>query len=95
MSDIAITTNTRPDRAAVASQWQLIWWAFKRHRLAMAALFVTIAMYIVALLPFLRHQRSGSAECARHLPSAATCAFHRYDGRPLAWSALLSAEADA
>lgn len=50
MSDIAITTNTRPDRAAVASQWQLIWWAFKRHRLAMAALFVTIAMYIVALL---------------------------------------------
>lgn len=51
MSDIAITTNTRPDRAAVASQWQLIWWAFKRHRLAMAALFVTIAMYIVALLP--------------------------------------------
>ncbi|WP_019565750.1 ABC transporter permease [Agrobacterium sp. 10MFCol1.1] len=51
MSDIAITTNTRPDRAAVASQWQLIWWAFKRHRLAMAALFVTIAMYIVALFP--------------------------------------------
>ncbi|MQB04769.1 ABC transporter permease [Agrobacterium tumefaciens] len=51
MSDIAITTNTRPDRAAVASQWQLIWWAFKRHRLAMAAMFVTIAMYIVALLP--------------------------------------------
>ncbi|CUX05837.1 ABC transporter, membrane spanning protein (oligopeptide) [Agrobacterium fabacearum S56] len=51
MSDIAITTNTRPDRAAVASQWQLIWWAFKRHRLAMAGLFVTIAMYIVALLP--------------------------------------------
>ncbi|WP_425961384.1 ABC transporter permease [Rhizobium nepotum] len=51
MSDIAITTTTRPDRAAVASQWQLIWWAFKRHRLAMAALFVTIAMYVVALIP--------------------------------------------
>ncbi len=51
MSDIAITTTIRPDRAAVASQWQLIWWAFKRHRLAMAALFITIAMYIVALLP--------------------------------------------
>ncbi|NSZ77163.1 ABC transporter permease [Agrobacterium tumefaciens] len=51
MSYITMTTNTRPDRAAVASQWQLIWWAFKRHRLAMAALFITIAMYIVALLP--------------------------------------------
>ncbi|MCZ7447358.1 ABC transporter permease [Agrobacterium rhizogenes] len=51
MSDITMTTNIRPDRAAVASQWQLIWWAFKRHKLAMAALFITIAMYIVALLP--------------------------------------------
>ncbi|WP_332304576.1 ABC transporter permease [Rhizobium sp. GR12] len=51
MSDIAVTTTIRPDRAAVASQWQLIWWAFKRHRLAMAALFVTIAMYVVALIP--------------------------------------------
>ncbi|WHO22951.1 ABC transporter permease [Agrobacterium tumefaciens] len=51
MSDITITTNARQDRAAVASQWQLIWWAFKRHKLAMAALFITIAMYIVALVP--------------------------------------------
>ncbi|WP_312359615.1 ABC transporter permease [Agrobacterium sp.] len=51
MSDITMTTNTRQDRAAVASQWQLIWWAFKRHKLAMAALFITIAMYIVALVP--------------------------------------------
>lgn len=50
MSDIAITTG-RADRTAVASQWQLIWWAFKRHRLAMAALVVTIAMYTVALVP--------------------------------------------
>ncbi|WP_425644624.1 ABC transporter permease [Agrobacterium leguminum] len=51
MSDITMTTNARQDRAAVASQWQLIWWAFKRHKLAMAALFITIAMYIVALVP--------------------------------------------
>ncbi|QKW99114.1 ABC transporter permease [Agrobacterium sp. CGMCC 11546] len=51
MADIAVATTIRPDRAAVASQWQLIWWAFKRHRLAMAALVVTIAMYVVALVP--------------------------------------------
>lgn len=50
MADITVT-NIRPDRAAVASQWQLIWWAFKRHKLAMAALVVTVAMYIVALFP--------------------------------------------
>ncbi len=38
-------------RLAVASQWQLVWWAFKRHRLAMVGLFVTVALYIVAVLP--------------------------------------------
>ncbi|TRL34872.1 ABC transporter permease [Rhizobium straminoryzae] len=50
MVDIAIT-SIQPDRAAVASQWQLIWWAFRRHRLAMVALWVTVAMYLVALVP--------------------------------------------
>lgn len=50
MTDIAITAG-RPDRAAVASQWQLIWWAFKRHKLAIASLFITLAMYTVALVP--------------------------------------------
>jgi peptide/nickel transport system permease protein len=50
MVDIS-AVNVQPDRAAVASQWQLIWWAFKRHRLAMIALFVTVAMYVVALVP--------------------------------------------
>ncbi|TKT58595.1 ABC transporter permease, partial [Rhizobiaceae bacterium LC148] len=50
MVDVSIA-NIRPDRAAVASQWQLIWWAFKRHKLAMAALVVTVAMYVVALVP--------------------------------------------
>ena len=50
MVDAAITTY-QPDRAAVASQWQLIWWAFKRHKLAMISLWITVAMYIVALVP--------------------------------------------
>ena len=31
---------------AVASQWQLMWWAFRRHRLAMVGLVVTILLYI-------------------------------------------------
>ncbi len=38
-------------RMAVASQWQLVWWAFRRHRLAMAGLVVTVIMYIVAVIP--------------------------------------------
>lgn len=38
-------------RLAVASQWQLVWWAFKRHRLAMAGLVVTVMLYIIAVIP--------------------------------------------
>lgn len=38
-------------RLAVASQWQLVWWAFKRHRLAMVGLFVTMALYVIAVVP--------------------------------------------
>lgn len=32
-----------------ASQWRLIWWAFRRHRLAMVAAVVVIAFYLIAL----------------------------------------------
>jgi peptide/nickel transport system permease protein len=44
-------TATSSSRLAVASQWQLVWWAFKRHQLAMAGLIVTAALYIVAVVP--------------------------------------------
>ena len=39
------------DKLAVASQWQLVWWAFRRHRMAMLGLAITIACYIVAMVP--------------------------------------------
>ena len=32
----------------VASQWKLIWWKFRRHKLAMAAGVVVIAIYAIA-----------------------------------------------
>ncbi|MFM1854836.1 MAG: hypothetical protein RLZ83_145 [Pseudomonadota bacterium] len=38
-------------RLAVASQWQLVWWAFRKHRLAMAGLIVVIALYVIAVIP--------------------------------------------
>ena len=49
MSETAISAP--PARFAVASQWRLMWWAFRRHHLAMAGLVVTLAMYIVAAAP--------------------------------------------
>lgn len=38
-------------RLAVASQWQLVWWAFRKHRLAMASLFIVLALYVIAVVP--------------------------------------------
>lgn len=46
-----LTISAEPERVAAASQWQLIWWAFRRHRLAMVALFITVALYITAIVP--------------------------------------------
>ena len=44
MSEAGILDNDAPvavdNKVAVASQAQLTWWAFKRHKLAMAGLWV-------------------------------------------------------
>ena len=50
MTDIAIAAAPA-QRLAVASQAQLVWWAFKRHKLAMAGLVVTVLLYVIALVP--------------------------------------------
>ena len=36
-------------RADVASQWQLMWWRFKRHRLAMISAIIVLLIYLVAV----------------------------------------------
>ena len=36
-------------RIAVATQWQLMWWRFRKHKLALGATFVLAAFYIVAI----------------------------------------------
>jgi peptide/nickel transport system permease protein len=38
-------------RLAVASQWQLMWWGFRKHRLAMVGLVITAMLYIIAIAP--------------------------------------------
>jgi peptide/nickel transport system permease protein len=36
-------------RIVVASQWQLTWWKFRRHRMAMISLVIILAMYVIAV----------------------------------------------
>src|SRR6266496_145470 len=43
-----------PERDAqieVASQWQLMWWRFKQHKVALASAIVVVLIYVVALIP--------------------------------------------
>ena len=48
MTDVSLV---KEKRFAVASQWQLMWWAFRRHKLAMAGLILTALLYTIAAVP--------------------------------------------
>jgi peptide/nickel transport system permease protein len=50
MSDVVLAP-VAVRRLDVASQWQLMWWAFRRHRIAMIGLVITVCFYIVAAVP--------------------------------------------
>jgi peptide/nickel transport system permease protein len=70
-------------KLAVASQWQLVWWAFKRHRLAMAGLIVTAALYIIAIVPGFFAVNDPSQQNTRsafHPPQALHFIDHAEDG---------------
>ncbi|HJQ58301.1 MAG TPA: ABC transporter permease [Vineibacter sp.] len=51
---MTVTTTTgaeAEDRIAVASNWKLVWWRFRRHHLAMLSAALLILLYVVVLLP--------------------------------------------
>ena len=39
------------DRVAVASNWRLVWWRFKKHHLAMASAGILVFLYLIVLCP--------------------------------------------
>lgn len=55
-TDSAVLAGTLPPveqegepRIVIASQWRLMWWKFKRHKLAMVSLVIILVMYTVAV----------------------------------------------
>lgn len=48
---VEVSAETGQDEHVVnvASQWKLMWWKFKRHKLAMAGLIVVTMLYVVAI----------------------------------------------
>lgn len=56
------------DRISVASQRQLVWWRFKRHKIALAATIIVAAFYSVALFAdFLATSNPSESEAFRGL----------------------------
>src|SRR3979411_2972675 len=47
----AIAGKDAEDRVAVASNWKLVWWRFRRHHLAMASGVLLVFLYLVVLAP--------------------------------------------
>lgn len=45
------STPSAEEAAYLASQWKLVWWRFRRHRLAMISLACVLAFYFVAAVP--------------------------------------------
>lgn len=73
------TTIAEENRIFVANQWQLMWWRFRKHRLAMISAVVVILFYLVALFaPFLAYANPEKTEAFRAL--IAPQAIHWFDG---------------
>jgi peptide/nickel transport system permease protein len=59
---------TAEQRVFVASQWQLMWWRFRKHKLAMASGVIVIGFYLVVLgADFLAYADPNASEAQRSL----------------------------
>jgi peptide/nickel transport system permease protein len=45
----SVETSLEEERIAVATQWQLMWWRFRKHKLALISAFLLVFLYIVVL----------------------------------------------
>ncbi len=61
-------TNQAEEKIAVATQWQLMWWRFRKHKLAVAGGIVLILFYlVVAAADFLAYADPDASEAQRSL----------------------------
>ncbi|HEV2514186.1 MAG TPA: ABC transporter permease [Devosia sp.] len=69
MSDLTARNEPADHQAVyIATQWQLMWWRFQRHYLAMISLFVVAAFYLVAAFSgFLAYADPSASEAYRAL----------------------------
>jgi peptide/nickel transport system permease protein len=67
------------ERVSVATQWQLVWWRFRKHKLALISAGVLIVFYVVVLFAdFLAYADPLASEAQRGLIAPQT--VHLFDG---------------
>ncbi len=60
--------TTAEERIAVATQWQLMWWRFRKHRLAMTGAVVVILFYLAVIFAdFIAYADPNASEAFRSL----------------------------
>lgn len=74
-----ISVAADSQRIFVASQWQLMWWRFRKHRVAVASGVVVIGFYLIVLgADFLAYADPNASEAQRSLMPPQ--AIHWFDG---------------
>jgi len=68
MPQDALTTTVAEEKIAVATQWQLMWWRFRKHRLAMLGALVLLVFYLIVIsVDFLAYVDPNESDAQRSL----------------------------
>ena len=63
-----LVTTEEEERISVATQWQLTWWRFRKHKVAMVAAVIIILFYLLVILAdLLAYSDPNSSEAQRSL----------------------------
>src|SRR6267143_7147002 len=74
----AATITEAEERVSVAPQWQLMWWRFRKHKLALVSTGLVVLFYlVVAFADFLAYSDPSASEAQRSL--IAPQALHLFD----------------
>jgi peptide/nickel transport system permease protein len=74
-----LVTTAAEERISVASNWTLVWWRFRKHRLALLSAAVLLALYAVVLCPDFFSTQDPEATDAR-LAFIPVQRVHLFDG---------------
>jgi len=85
MADVAPVVSTQAEeRVSVASNWKLVWWRFRRNRLAVASGVVLVLFYVVVLFPgfFATHDPEATEASRAFIPIPGASLFDGGKLRP-------------